>query len=132
MIEGLALARRQGVVAELVIAGDGPDLRALQEAADRAGLGAQVTFAGPAFGERKIGLLGAADALILPELPRRPAVRPARRHGRRPRAGRDARVGAIPDVMVEGLHGVLIPARDPQAIARAIVAPPPTARASRA
>ena len=76
---------------------------------------------GPAFGERKIGLLGAADVLILPSyhegLPY--ALLEGMAAGLVPVA---TRVGAIPDVVVEGVHGVLIPARDPQAIARAIVA----------
>jgi len=32
------------------------------------------------------------------------------------------RVAAIPDVVTEGVHGVFVPGRDPQAIARAIAA----------
>lgn len=121
MIEGLARARRQGVAANLVIAGDGPDLRGLQEAADRAGLAGHVTFVGPAFGQCKAGLLSAADVLVLPShhegLPY--ALLEGMAAGLVPIA---TRVGAIPDVATEGMHALFVPPRDPDAIARKIAA----------
>jgi glycosyltransferase involved in cell wall biosynthesis len=121
VVDGLARARRQGVAANLVIAGDGPDLRGLQEAADRAGLAGHVAFVGPAFGQRKVGLLRAADALVLPSyhegLPY--ALLEGMAAGLVPIA---TRVGAIPDVAVEGVHALFVPPRDPDAVARAIAA----------
>lgn len=120
-LEGLALARCKGVAANLVVAGDGPDLRDLQEIADRADLAEHVTFVGPAFGQRKVGLLRAADALVLPSyhegLPY--ALLEGMAAGLVPIA---TRVGAIPDVVTEGVHALFVPPRDPHAIARAIAA----------
>ena len=118
-LEGFALAHRQGIAANLVIAGDGPDLRALQGAADRAGLAEHVKFVGPAFGQRKVGLLRAADALVLPSyhegLPY--ALLEGMAAGLVPIT---TRVGAIPDVAAEDVHALFVPPRDPDAIARAI------------
>jgi glycosyltransferase involved in cell wall biosynthesis len=78
-----------------------------------------VTFVGGAYGDAKARLLSQADALLLPSysegLPYSlleamaagvvPVVTP---------------VGAIPDVVTEGEHGVIVPPRDAAAIALAI------------
>jgi len=122
MVEGLALARQQGVAASLVIAGDGPELCGLQKAVDQLGLAEHVTFAGPAFGERKARLLGEADVLLLPTyhsegLPY--ALLEGMAAGLAPIV---TRVAAIPDVVTEGVHGLFVPGRDPQAIAQALAA----------
>jgi len=120
-VQGLALARARGVDARLVIAGDGPDLTRLQQTVHELGLAAHVTFAGPAFGQRKAGLLAEADVFLLPSyregLPY--ALLEAMAAGVVPVA---TRVGAIPDVVADGVHGVLVPSRDPKAIAQAIAA----------
>ena len=120
MVQALAAARRRGVGASLVIAGDGPDLPALKSLVDELDLGAEVTFAGPAFGTRKLGLLGEADVLLLPTYHREGlpyALLEAMAAGLVPVA---TRVGAIPDVATEGVHALFVPPRDPEAIARAI------------
>lgn len=119
-VQALALARSRGVDAHLVIAGDGPDLPRLRQAVDQLGLAGQVTFAGPAFGERKARLTCEADVLLLPTyhsegLPYAllegmaaglvPVVTP---------------IAAIPDVVTEGVHGLFVPPRDPEAIAQAL------------
>jgi glycosyltransferase involved in cell wall biosynthesis len=121
MVEGLALAQRQGVVAQLVIAGDGPAAAELREAVDRLGLAAQVTFAGPTFGEAKVKLLGEADVLVFPTYHREGlpyALLEAMAAGLVPIT---TRVAAIPDVVTEGVHGLFVPPRDPQAIAQALI-----------
>lgn len=120
-VEGLALARQQGVAAHLVIAGDGPALAELRDAVDRLGLTAQVTFAGPTFGEAKVKLLGDADVLVLPTYHREGlpyALLEAMAAGVVPIT---TRVAAIPDVVAEGVHGLFVPPRDPEAIARALI-----------
>jgi glycosyltransferase involved in cell wall biosynthesis len=121
-VHGLALARERGVDARLVIAGDGPELPRLQQAVGELGLGAHVTFAGPAFGERKAKLTCEADVLLLPTyhsegLPY--ALLEGMAAGLVPIVTRTA---AIPDVVTEGVHGLFVPPRDPQAIAQALVA----------
>jgi glycosyltransferase involved in cell wall biosynthesis len=120
MVQALAAARRMGVAASLVIAGDGPDLPALKSLVAELHLESEVTFAGPAFGSRKLGLLGEADVLLLPTYHREGlpyALLEAMAAGLVPVA---TRVGAIPDVAAEGVHALFVPPRDPEAIARAI------------
>jgi len=120
MVEGLALALRQGVSASLVIAGDGPELKPLQEAVAELSIAEHVSFAGAAFGERKAQLLGEADVLVFPTYHREGlpyALLEGMAAGLVPVT---TRVGAIPDVVTEGVHGVFVRERDPQAVARAI------------
>ena len=119
-VQGLALARQRGVDARLVIAGDGPAMPELRRAVDELGLAAQVTFAGPAFDERKAKLTCEADVLLLPTyhsegLPY--ALLEGMAAGLVPIV---TRIAAIPDVVTEGVHGLFVPPRDPQAIAQAI------------
>jgi glycosyltransferase involved in cell wall biosynthesis len=120
-LEALAAVRRQGVAAHLVIAGDGPALPDLRQAADRLGLATQVTFAGPTFGEAKVKLLGEADVLVFPTYHREGlpyVLLEAMAAGLVPIT---TRVAAIPDVVTEGVHGLFVPPRDPQAIAQALI-----------
>ncbi len=122
IVQGLALARERGVDARLVIAGDGPELARLEQAVAELGLAPHVTFAGPAFGERKAKLTCEADVLLLPTyhsegLPY--ALLEGMAAGLVPIVTRTA---AIPDVVTEGVHGLFVPPRDPQAIARALAA----------
>jgi glycosyltransferase involved in cell wall biosynthesis len=122
MVQGLALAREQGVEAHLVIAGDGPAAAELHAAVERLGLGAQVSFAGPTFGEAKAKLLGEADVLVFPTYHREGlpyALLEGMAAGVVPIT---TRVAAIPDVVTESVHGLFVPPRDPQAVADAIVA----------
>jgi glycosyltransferase involved in cell wall biosynthesis len=121
IVQGLALARRLGVAAQLVVAGDGPDGARLRQAVHDLGIAEHVSFARPAFGERKAKLLGEAEVFVLPSyhegLPY--ALLEGMATGLVPIV---TRVGAIPDVVVEGVHGVFVPSRDPESIAQAIVA----------
>ena len=120
IVQGLAQARERGVDAELVIAGDGPELPRLQQAVNELGLAAHVTFAGPAFGQGKAKLVCAADVLLLPTyhsegLPY--ALLEGMAAGLVPIV---TRIAAIPDVVTEGVHGLFVPPRDPAAIAQAL------------
>jgi len=119
ILEALKLLRRSAVATRLVIAGLGPAEEELRKSARALGVEDIVTFAGAAFGERKVQLLAQAQVLLLPSY-----------HEGLPYAlleGMAAalvpivtRVGAIPDVVQEGVHGMFVPPRDPQALARAI------------
>lgn len=120
IVHGLAIARNRGVDATLVIAGDGPALPQLRQTGNELGLEKHITFAGPAFGERKVELTCAADVLLLPTyhsegLPY--ALLEGMAAGLVPVV---TRIAAIPDVVTEGVHGLYVPPRDPEAIARAI------------
>jgi glycosyltransferase involved in cell wall biosynthesis len=118
LIEGLALARAQGAAAELIVAGEGPEAAALGAAAAAAGL-APVGFVGPVRGADKLALLSWADVLALPSysegLPY--ALLEGMAAGVPPIA---TRVGAIPEVVADGVNGLLLEPRSPQAIATAL------------
>ncbi len=118
LIEGLHLARSQGAAAELIVAGDGPEAAALGEAAAACGRAA-VGFVGPVRGPDKLALLRWADVLALPSysegLPYALLESMA--------AGVPAiatRVGAIPEVVADGVNGLLLEPRSAAAIAAAI------------
>ncbi|HYL87279.1 MAG TPA: glycosyltransferase family 4 protein [Burkholderiales bacterium] len=118
-IEGLRLARAQGVNARLVIAGNGPEEPRLRQYAREAGLTREVSFVGAAYGEHKAQLLAQADALALASytegLPY--SLLEAMAAGVVPIV---TPVGAIPDVVEDGEHGVIVAPRDAGAIAQAI------------
>lgn len=118
-IEGLRLARSQGVSARLVIAGNGPEEPRLRQYTRQAGLTREVSFVGASYGEHKAQLLAQADALALASytegLPY--SLLEAMAAGVVPIV---TPVGAIPDVVDEGVHGLLVAPRDAGAIAQAI------------
>ena len=120
-VQALERVRELGVDAELVIAGDGPALPELRKMVSELNLEPHVQFAGAAFGERKTELTCAADVLVLPTyhaegLPY--ALLEGMAAGLVPIV---TRIAAIPDVVTEGVHGLFVPPRDPEAIAQAIV-----------
>jgi glycosyltransferase involved in cell wall biosynthesis len=119
-LQGLRIAQAHGVRAHLVVAGSGPEEASLKKHAEDQGLGETVAFAGPVFGEAKLGLLEAADVFLLPSyregLPYSLLESMA--------AGAPVvttRVGGIPDVVIDGVNGVFVPCRDAHAIGRAII-----------
>jgi glycosyltransferase involved in cell wall biosynthesis len=119
-LQGLKLSQSQGVEARLIVAGSGPDEERVRSLAQGLALGDAVAFIGPVFGADKVKLLAAADVLVLAShaegLPY--ALLEGMAAGTAVIA---TRVGAIPDVMVEGVHGLFVPPHNPLAIARAIV-----------
>lgn len=119
LLEGLRLAREQGVAARLVLAGTGPEEPRLRRRVREAGLADDVSFAGAAFGEHKARLLSVSDVLALPSysegLPY--ALLEAMAAGVVPLV---TPVGAVPDVVEDGVHGALVAPRDAPALARAL------------
>jgi glycosyltransferase involved in cell wall biosynthesis len=120
VLEGLALARGRGIDATLVVAGSGPQEAELKALSARLGLAESVRFVGPVFDGSKVELLRAADVLMLPShfegLPYALLEGMA--------AGLPVvttRVGAIPDVVEHGVHGLFVPVQSPRAICRAII-----------
>lgn len=118
-LRGLAMARAGDTAATLTIAGSGPDEESLAAEARELGIEQAVHFVGPVFAEEKQTLLAEADVLLLPTyaegmpyalLEAMAAGLPAI----------TTRVGGIPDVVVEEVHGLFVPVRDDYAIARAI------------
>ena len=118
-LHGLKLAQARGARAQIVVVGSGPEEAQLRRLAEELGLAADVSFVKPAFGESKIKLLSDADVLMLASysegLPY--ALLEAMAAGT---PAITTSVGGIPDVVTDGVHGLLVPPRDAEAIARAI------------
>jgi glycosyltransferase involved in cell wall biosynthesis len=108
-----------GLRMHLTIAGSGPEEARLQQLVHAAQLSDRVTFAGSIHGDDKARLLGESDVLLLPSysegLPY--SLLEAMAAGVVPLV---TPVGAIPDVVIEGVHGRLVPVRDSQAIHHAL------------
>jgi glycosyltransferase involved in cell wall biosynthesis len=78
-----------------------------------------VIFAGPVFGADKVKLLAGADVMLLPSYSE--GLPYALLEGMAAGIPVVATpVGAIPDVVAEGIHGLLVPPRDGKAIAEAL------------
>lgn len=119
VLAGLERARRRGINVRLALAGSGPDQARLRRFAEERGLGADVAFVGAVHGDEKVRLLCASDVLVLAS--HAEGLPYALLEGMA--AGTPVittRVGAIPDVVTERTHGLFVPLRDPEAIARAI------------
>lgn len=121
-VQAMSIAKAHSIKATLVIAGSGPEELALPDYADKLGVASDVRFTGPIFGERKIKMLAESDAFVFatyhPEgLPY--ALLEAMAAGL---PVITTRIGAIPDVVADGVHGLFVPGNDPDAIYRAIAA----------
>ena len=118
-LQGMRLATELGVDSRFIIAGGGPEKDRLKRYAHALGMGPRVCFAGPVFGADKVKLLDGCDLFLLPSygegLPY--ALLESMAAGVPVIA---TPVGAIPDVLADGTHGLLVPARDAKAIARAL------------
>ncbi len=112
-----ALARCEDVT--LVIAGDGPERPGLEELSRGLGVGGRVAFLGPVPRETVFGLLAAADAELLSSswenFPH--SVVEGLAAGT-PVIATD--VGGVGEVVADGVNGLLVPARDPEALSGAI------------
>lgn len=119
LLRGFTCALAAGVNARLTIAGVGPDENRLKHAAANLGLHAHVQFVEPAFGPQKLRLLASADICVLASYSE--GLPYAMLEGMAAGAAIIATpVGAIPDVIVPGVHGLLVPTHDSHAIGQAI------------
>ena len=119
MLQALRLAQELGVDARLTIGGGGPEEPRLRRYAAALGIASRVAFVGPVFGLDKVNLMGGADVMVLPSYSE--GLPYALLEGMA--AGLPVvatPVGAIPDVVSDGMHGCLVPPRDPMAIAEAL------------
>ena len=109
----------------LKIVGDGPLRDALQQAIDRAGLDGQVELAGPRTHHELPAEYAAADLVVVPSVVDRdgdrdglPNVVLEAMASMRPVVASD--VAALGSAVVDGETGLLVPPRDPQALAAAL------------
>jgi len=130
LLEALRELRGRVPGAVLKIAGDGEHRAALERKAAGLGLGAAVTFLGTCDGSRVRALLAGAAALVVPSIYEGMplVVLEAMERGVPVVA---SAVSGIPEVVVDGETGWLVPPEDPEALAGAleeVLADPPEAR----
>ncbi len=126
LLDALALVRARGLDARLTLAGDGPWMRPLRAQAERLNLGQAVTFLGFLAHEKVPALLLDSDMLVMPSI-------------REPNGDSDGlptviieallhrvpvvatALAGIPDLVEDGVTGLLTPEGDAEAIAQAIL-----------
>ena len=118
-VQAIALLTGRGLEARLRIAGDGAAAGPLRSAIAAAGLGERVILLGAVRGEAKQRLWRQGQVFVLPTyregLPY--ALLEAMAAGAVPVV---TPVGGIPDVLTDGVQGLLVPPRDPEALAAAL------------
>jgi glycogen(starch) synthase len=115
----LAAAARLRHPAHLVLAGDGPERRRLEDLGRRLGLSGRVTFLGFVDHDRVPALLRGADVLVMPSRYEElgTAVVEAMHSGVPVVA---TRTGGIPDVIQDGVSGLLVEPGDVDGLAGAV------------
>lgn len=119
-VEALAMLVGEGREMHLSIAGGGPDEARLRAHVAKLGMDGRVTFLGPLFGEAKDALWCQSDVFSFPTYHREGlpyALLEAMAAGAVPVT---TPVAAIPDVMQDGVHGLLVKPRDASGLARAL------------
>ncbi|MCL5670450.1 MAG: glycosyltransferase family 4 protein, partial [Acidobacteria bacterium] len=116
-LQALSLLRRRHPDAQLIMAGDGPEMNDLKKMASELGVVENVRFAG--FQKDVAPLMRACDAIIVPSLREgfSLAAVEAMALGKVVVA---SSVGGLREVVAAGETGYLVPAADPPAIARAL------------
>ncbi|MBO9397911.1 glycosyltransferase family 4 protein [Shimia sp. R9_2] len=103
----------------LTVIGDGPGRKALQSQTDAAGLSDHVSFVGYKSQSEVAEALSAADMLVLPSFAEGvPVVLMEAMAARRPVVA--TQIAGIPELVTEGVSGLLVPPGDPDALAQAI------------
>ena len=101
----------------LIVAGEGPERESLEERARELGIGPQVTFPGPV--SSPWPLMAAADIFVLPSLYEgMPNALLEAMAARLPVVATDR--GAVPDMIVDGREGFVVPPEDPAALQAAL------------
>ncbi len=119
IVEALGILHQQGKNMQLVIAGSGPDEVRLRTRVDALGLQGRVKFLGVVYGPEKDRVWCESDLFVFPTYQEAlPYALLESMAARTPPVV--SCVGAIPDVMEDGVHGFFVPLRNPQALAEAI------------
>ncbi|MGH7753554.1 MAG: glycosyltransferase, partial [Gemmatimonadales bacterium] len=118
LLEAFVAVRAQITAARLLVAGSGPQEAALRARARELGLAEAVIFAG--FRDDVDRVMAALDLFVLPSLWEGfgLVLLEAMRAGRAIVA---SAVSAIPEIVTDGQTGLLVPPRDPESLAAAIV-----------
>jgi colanic acid/amylovoran biosynthesis glycosyltransferase len=125
LIEACRLLAGQGIGVRCTLIGGGPDEKALRAQVEAAGLAESVVLAGPRTRQQVVEELWRADVLVAPSVP----TRGGRREGI-PVVLMEAMstglpvvasaISGIPELVEDEVSGLLVPPRDPAAIAGAL------------
>jgi len=125
LFKAIALLVDRGFDITCELVGDGPDRAALEMEVATMGLADRITFLGPQTRSEIVAHMHGADALVVPSVP----TTSGRREGlpvviMEAMAARLAVVASgisgIPEIVIDGETGLLVPPRDPDAIANAV------------
>jgi len=105
---------------ELVIAGDGPERPALEALAGELHLGPAVSFVGRVDHAAAVNLYAGADLCVLPSRADEGMPVVCAEAMAAGRALIAARVGGVPEIVIHGQTGLIVPPEDPKAIAESI------------
>jgi glycosyltransferase involved in cell wall biosynthesis len=118
VVEAAARLAARGVRPHFVFIGRGPMERAVRDAIERAGLGAQFTFAG--FVDDLPAALAALDVVLYTPLDSDGMSRVIFEYLAAGRPLIAARVGVVPEVLLDGEHAALVPGGDAPALVAAL------------
>jgi glycosyltransferase involved in cell wall biosynthesis len=118
VVEAAARLVAQGVRPHFVFVGRGPMEPAVRAAIERAGLRSQFTFAG--FVDDLTATLAALDVVLYTPLESDGMSRVIFEYLAAGRPLIAARVGVVPEVLIDGEHAALVPAGDGEALAEAL------------
>src|SRR5918999_1048865 len=105
--------------AQVLLVGDGPERKALERETERLGVGDRLRFEGFVTHDRLPAAMANADVLVLPSLYEElGTVLLEAMQAALPIVA--SKTGGIPDVIENGVNGMLVPPGDPEALARAI------------
>jgi glycogen synthase len=105
--------------AQVLLVGDGPKRKALERDAERLGVGDRLHFVGFVAHDRLPAVLAHADLLVLPSLYEElGTVLLEAMQAALPIVA--SKTGGIPDVIEDGVNGILVPPGEPEAFAHAI------------
>jgi glycogen(starch) synthase len=117
LVEAAGLLEDPG--AQILLVGDGPERKALERESERIGVADRLHFVGFFAHERLPAVLAHADLLVLPSLYEElGTVLLEAMQAALPIVA--SKTGGIPDVIEDGVNGLLVPPGDPEALARAI------------
>jgi glycosyltransferase involved in cell wall biosynthesis len=126
LLEACAELLRAGVSFECHLIGDGPDRAELEKLADGLGLAGRVVLRGSLPRGEVAREIGRADVLVVPSIPTRegrregiPVVCMEGMAGGTPVVA--SGISGIPELVEDGVNGMLVPPRDPGALAEALL-----------
>ena len=121
LLQALPLVLEKYPDLDLLLAGEGEEAEALTTIVDALSLSAHVHFLGPLPNQDVIHWMMECEAVVLPSLEESLGIvcQEAMAAGKAVVA---TRVGGVPEVVVDGTTGILVPPEDPYALAQAIIA----------